>query len=141
MTKKRVAILLLGLTAGLGLFFLKQYRKIQCYAVESCISSINLNLTRLEKQDVQITLAKSGDWEKLSSPDYQRIASKLLSRNSLDCSIKNGRLLDPWGHEFQIKVRQLTDGRFEFLVWSNGPDGLEATKDDVISSDTVISRP
>jgi hypothetical protein len=141
MNKKIAVIFLLVLTVGLGLIILKQYRKVQGYALASCISSLNLNLALLQKRDIQITLAKSGDWEKLSSPDYQRIVSKILSGKSLDCSTKNGSLLDPWGHEFQIKARQLADGRFEFLVWSNGPDGLEATKDDINSSDAVVSRP
>jgi hypothetical protein len=51
--------------------------------------------------------------------------------------LDNGRLVDNWGSEINVTVKPVkgNEGRFEFRIWSNGPDKINngGTGDDILN--------
>jgi hypothetical protein len=70
-------------------------------------------------------------WKILTDEQYDALISRLAQRRELSGpeDWKAGMVLtDAWGKRFHVAVK-----RDDLVVWSNGPDGIENTSDDVIS--------
>lgn len=120
--------------SSVGIFFRNHYNKSEVTAVHSCVLSVQAELPAFEKE-IQPQFLEMNRWNVLSGKNYDTIISGLILRSSLDCFRfrQKGRLIDPWGHELQIAVRPLQNGNVDFAVWSNGPDGVSKTADDILS--------
>jgi hypothetical protein len=76
-------------------------------------------------------------WKVLKEAEYVTLLDLLQERGaSLDacpqCHTASGLLGDVWGRRFQIAGRKRSDGTNQFIVWSQGPDGLSGTTDDIV---------
>lgn len=65
-----------------------------------------------------------------------RLVLAAYQSGSLDCRKReaSGLPIDAWNNHFQVAVRRSKGSTgVEFLVWSNGPDGVAGTSDDIVS--------
>jgi hypothetical protein len=102
----------------------------------ACLVSIHQGLISLKDVESKLPADIGTEWRALSPTESDRIISEASRSGSLDCREREagGLPLDPWGNHFQCAVRRSTkDNRLEFMVWSNGGDGVAGTSDDYVS--------
>ncbi len=125
-----LAVVLCGL-AVTGIY--KQYRRAQVAAQVACLDSIR---AALFKNGIKPAIEpKPADgWVFLRGEDYRRTIELVSMETTLVCGPSKGKLVDAWNHDFGIGVRKLPNGAWDYYVWSNGPDGLDQTVDDIYST-------
>lgn len=130
MTKRRLIWLV---TAALGLFIgsvavYREWTHAENFAVLSCASSIAAALERLDAAEPGAVNASGGEWQLLSQSTVDALASRIRPG---DCASRES-LRDRWGTAFRIGVRQTSEGKPQFLVWSYGRDRRSHTADDLV---------
>jgi len=51
----------------------------------------------------------------------------------LDINNADAPILDRWRRRVLIAARKVDGAKFDFIVWSRGPDGISGTYDDIVS--------
>lgn len=128
-----VVIAVSALAIGIiGILVAREVRKASILATHSAAASLR---AALEDSAGAVTLAN--DWHVFSRAEYDRVARALADAGvSLDacptCYTQTGVIGDAWGNRFQIAGRKRNDGHRDVIVWSNGPDGVSGTEDDMV---------
>ncbi|HWB52975.1 MAG TPA: hypothetical protein VG722_02245 [Tepidisphaeraceae bacterium] len=79
-----------------------------------------------------------GNWKILNDKEYDQLILRISARREMPGppGWKRGMLLtDAWGKRFHVAVKN-----DDVVVWSNGPDGIENTPDDIISPHTFKGK-
>lgn len=128
-----------AITYGLPVLSLIVLVAAACYVAlkdgdYSCLSSITASVYRVALQSPPTHL--SSEWRVLSELEAKDLLSK---SNAYDCSPPIGRfirmdgpMVDAWGRQYKIAVRQPEGGTLEIRVWSMGRDGRSGTSDDMV---------
>ena len=77
------------------------------------------------------------NWRVVTEAEYDRCVRQFLDAGFIDTGgkrpAKSETLRDRWGNRLHIAIRKNHEGTFEYIVWSNGKDGVSGTADDIIS--------
>lgn len=100
---------------------------------QSFVTAASIQAAITSDFDAQVkAIGGAGDnWKIITDPQYDALILRLSKNRELSgpSGWKPGMpLLDAWGHRFHVAFK-----RADVVVWSNGPDGIENTSDDVIS--------
>jgi hypothetical protein len=136
MTSGKKSLLLIASGAILATvpFAARLWRKTQAVATYACVASIHAAL--LDKRGRALPIKAGPEWKFLSEPQATRMISPASLIHPLDCrGWREGEpVTDYWGNHVQIAVRRpATEAEIEYVVWTNGPDGVSGTSDDCIS--------
>jgi len=112
-----------------------QWREEQRRATFSCVSSISQTLSLYDAEHPMSPIDATSAWRPLEDSESRSTLGKILEH----CDCSGGRWwksqpgFDAWGHRFHIAVRLGPNQRLEYLVSSNGPDGISGSSDDIQS--------
>lgn len=117
------------------------WQQAQGTAEHSCLASIHKSIASLAQTEPIFITEVNSQWRALNDSELQQITSAISKLNSLDCGQKNpdNFLIDKWSKPLTIVVRRIpneplaTSKNLEFMVWSNGRDGVAGTADDIVS--------
>jgi hypothetical protein len=102
----------------------------------ACLVSIHQGIISLKDVESKLPAEIGPEWRALSASEGDRLIFEASRLESFDCREReaSGLPLDPWGNHFQCAVRRSEkNNRLEFMVWSNGSDGVAGTSDDYVS--------
>jgi hypothetical protein len=133
-----IIILLIGVCTGAVFFgvlrLLKTARPLKAYG---CVASIHDALQKSQYLSTSSVVILTNDWRILTEAGYDRAISDLSGSFYIDAGkggwLSNKILVDPWKRRYQIAVRRIAQNTMEQVVWSNGPDGISGTIDDIVS--------
>ena len=126
------AIIFIALTSALMFMFWTYLKRL---GERSCVLSVHSSIiSQSKKPKFKLDTDIGPDWVVLNDDESEQLILAAAKDNKLDCNEwTSGRIgLDYWNNRLRIAARQsLIDHTFEFKVWSNGPDGVSGTSDDI----------
>jgi hypothetical protein len=136
MKKNKFLVLALSLTLGLI-----SACEAQNSAELSCIASIHRSLALSARSEPRSFIEADSQWRVLNDDEVRQIMLTVSKSNALDCARRSPEqlVLDRWNHRLTVAVRRTPDeqsatgDKLEFMVWSNGVDGIAGTEDDIVS--------
>jgi hypothetical protein len=130
MNKKKVIIVIILLII-LSIVFLLRKEFLQ-NKDQACVVSIHQSL--ISKKDF-FTEKATEDWKELDKNTKDKFLSSIAKSSSLDCRNKDDNEIpvDSWGKSFRIAYKISNGEKKQYIVWSNGSDGVSSTQDDIIS--------
>lgn len=134
MKKKLIIGCLVLVIGGVVVFRLVWDKEVEA-STFSCISSISQLLQDPKAPQVDMPTELKAGWNVLQDAKAQPLMVKVWEY--CDCGgpswwwqrARPG--FDHWGHLLRVAVRQETDGKLSYIVWSVGPDGISGTADDI----------
>lgn len=131
--KLLIAVAVLLVVTLVGMRVAEVFRSANISATHSAAAQLHQDLNKSGQKE-----GFTNDWRVLNDNQYNRLLASLISAGlSFDAPSRwktpNGKLVDAWGHRFQIAARRKASGEaIEFVVWSAGPDGQSGTDDDIV---------
>lgn len=102
----------------------------------ACLVSIHQGLISIKDVESKLPADIGPEWRALPASESDHLILEASRAGSFDClnELPGGFPLDPWGNHFQCAVRRSKKNNgLEFMVWSNGSDGVAGTWDDYVS--------
>jgi hypothetical protein len=142
MKKKFISIMLCIALCSTIAFFL--FRKVVSDSKRSSlygtVSAIHAALTEESSKPENLLdgllISESEEWILLSNTESNSLLNTLNKSYNLDLLSSTTGLeiiSDSWGQSFMIWYKKTTNSTLIFTVISKGPDGIYATKDDIVS--------
>ena len=126
----------LSLLASWGCGTWRESKKAATYG---CVASLQAGL--LSGQHLEAVAGGVGaDWIILSEAARRGVFSRIARERGIDCGAWDGKepLLDNWKRPIRLAARRDPSGQVVGRVSSAGPDGIDATADDIM---VVESQP
>jgi hypothetical protein len=119
---------LVGLLASWGCGTWRESKKAATYG---CVASLQAGLSGQHLEAVPSRLG--ADWIMLPEAERQGVFSRIAEERGIDCGAWDGSepLLDNWKRPIRLAARRGPSG-IEGRVSSAGPDGIDATDDDIM---------
>jgi hypothetical protein len=112
-----------------------EWQEAKRWATFSCVSSISQTLSLYNAEHPVSDTNTTSDWRTLD--DSESLSKLRKIWEYCDCSgsrwWKSQPGLDAWGHRLHIALRMGPNQRLEYVVSSDGPDGLPSSSDDIQS--------
>ena len=120
-----IAILIFGFCC-IVYFGYNAWQEAEESAYKSCIGSVTNEIGKSEF--AKNLFPASDDWKILSESE-----TTLLMQNVRggDCSRFDNPILDLWNNKINIALRK-SSSYPQILIWSNGPDNISGTDDDLV---------
>lgn len=84
----------------------------------SCLSAINASAYRVASQTPPAPIGT--EWRVLTEAEATGFLSKVKPYDCASRVMPNGTLVDAWGRQFKVAVRQSDGGAVQIRVWSDG---------------------
>jgi hypothetical protein len=118
-----------------GLFAHREWQEAKRWATFSCVSSISQALSLYDAEHPRPVVGEASGWRTLDESESRTILKPIWEH----CDCSGGRWwksqpgADAWVHPFHIAAHLGPNQRLEYVVSSNGPDGLSGSSDDIHS--------
>ena len=125
--------LLAVMLVSLGLVGCGAWEESQKAAAYACVASLQAGLNAEADLYTGLSVNVGPNWLSLPEQESQGLFSRLAGKRALDCGAWKGEgpLVDAWKHALRAALRRASSGSVETRVWSLGPDGIDATGDDI----------
>ena len=109
-----------------ALLFAYARRELYKTATFSCVASI---AAAINYQPQSTPSGLGAEWRTLADGE---LASLTRGKSGFDCAHSARPFSDSWAHSLHVAARRGEEGKLEFKVWSDGPDGASGTSDDIV---------